>query len=54
MQLHLRIPLTKIFFFQASAVFFSPFLNYHVVFQDQSEDYIGEDEIIDMIEVIVP
>ena len=25
----------------------------HFVLQDQSEDYIGEDDIIDMVEVIV-
>ena len=52
MQVNLRIPPTK-FFFQTSTVFFSPFLKYHVVLQDQSEDCIGEDDIIDMIEVIV-
>ena len=53
MQLDLRIPPTKIFFFQTRAVFFPPFFKYHVVFQDQLEGYTDEDEIIDMIEVIV-
>ena len=28
-------------------------VKYHIVFQDQSSDYIGEDKIIDMIEFIV-
>ena len=33
---------------------FPPIFKYHVVFQDQPEDdYIGEDEIMDMTEVIV-
>ena len=54
MQLHLKIPPTKIFLFsQTCAVFFPRFFKYHVVFHYQSEDYIGEDDIIDMIEVIV-
>ena len=33
-------------------MFFSPFFKYRVVFQDQSEDQVGEDDIIDMIEVV--
>ena len=31
---------------------FPPFFKYHVVFQDQLEDYIGEDHMTDMIEAI--
>ena len=54
MELHLRILTIKIiFFFQTSAVLFLPFFKYFVAFQDQSEGYIGESEIIDTIEVIV-
>ena len=41
-------------------IFRTPFLKntswrllVHFVLQDQSEDYIGEDDIIDMVEVIV-
>ena len=49
MQLDLRISHV---FFQSSTVFFPPFFKYHVVSQVQSEDYIGEDDIIDMTEVI--
>ena len=45
--------LQRYFYFQTITVFFPPFLKYHVVFQDQSEYYIGEDEIIDITEVIV-
>ena len=42
----LRIPLTKeFFFFQTS--------KNHIVFVDQPEDYIGEDDILDMTEAIV-
>ena len=53
-QIDLRILPTKIFFFQTSTVaVFLPFLKCHVVFQDQSEDYIGEEDIVDMTEVIV-
>ena len=44
MQLDLRIPHED--FFQSSTVLFPPFFKYHVVFQDQSEDYIGEEDII--------
>ena len=45
-QVDLRIPLTKgFFFFQTSKD--------HLVFVDQPEDYIGEDDIIDMTEVTV-
>ena len=51
MQLPLRIPPIN-FFFQTRAVFLPPFFKY-VVFQVQSEGYIGEDKIIDMIKVIV-
>ena len=53
MQLPLRIPpIIFFFFFQTRAVFLPPFFKY-VVFQVQSEGYIGEDKIIDMIKVIV-
>ena len=42
----LRIPLTKgFFFFQTSKD--------HIVFVDQPEDYIGEDNILDMTKAIV-
>ena len=50
MQVDLRITPTKAFFFQTSAVFFPSFLKCYAIFQDQSEDCIGEDEIVDMIE----
>ena len=53
MQVNLKIPPTKIFSFQTKTVFFAPYFKYDVVFQDHSEDYIGENDIIDMIEVIV-
>ena len=53
MQLLLRIPPTKFFFFQTSPAFFPPFFEYHVVFQHQSEDYIGPDEIIYIIQVFL-
>ena len=43
------IPTKDFFFFQTSTFFFHCFLG---VFQDWSEDYIGEDDI-DMIQVIV-
>ena len=48
----LRIISTKDFFSQTSSVF-PPFFKYFVAFQDQSEDDMGEDNIIDMIDVIV-
>ena len=41
----------KVFFFYISLVL-SQFLN-NVVFQDQSKDYIGEDDITDMTELIL-
>ena len=45
-QVDLRIPLKKgVFFFQTSKD--------HIVFVDQPEDYIGEDDILDMTEAIV-
>ena len=47
MQVDLRIPPTKIFF-KTSTVLFPPFLKYHIVFQDQSKDYIRKDDIIDI------
>ena len=34
-------------------VFFPPFFKCDVVFQDKVEDYLSEDDINDMIEVIV-
>ena len=43
----------KVFFFQTTIVFFPSFFKYHVVFLDQLEDYIGEDDMIDMNEVNV-
>ena len=46
MQVDLRIPPTKDFFFKL-AVFFSPFFKYNVVFEDPSKDYISD--IIDMV-----
>ena len=53
MQVNLRIPPTKVFFFQTSKMFLPPFYQNHVVFQYPPEAYIGENEIIVMIEVIV-
>ena len=41
------------FFFQTSAMVFPEFFKYQVVFQDQSECYTREDEIIDTIEFFV-
>ena len=35
------------------SVFFPLFFKNHIVFQDQPEDCVGEDDIIDMTEVIV-
>ena len=52
MQVDLKISPAKVFFFQTSTIFFPLLFKYHVAFQDQSEDYIGEDDIIDMNEVI--
>ena len=49
----LRSTSRNYFFFQTSIVFFPPFFKYYVVFQDRPEDYIGEDDIIDMSDVIV-
>ena len=38
----------KCFFFQTNAMFF-PFLSaFNVVYQDQSENYVGEDDMIDV------
>ena len=37
------------FFFWTSTVFFPLFLKYSVVFQDQSEDYIGEGDIFEFL-----
>ena len=54
MQVDLRIPPTKAFFFQTSAVFFPSFLKCYAIFQDQSEDCIGEDETVDIIESLYP
>ena len=43
----------KYFFsFKLAQCFFHDFFKY-VVFQDQPEDYVDQDKIIDMIEVIV-
>ena len=53
MQMDLKILPTKLFFFKTSTVFFPPLFKYHVIFQDQSEDCIDEDDIIDIAEVIV-
>lgn len=47
-QMKLRIPLLKVFFFQTSTVFLDHC--YDVVFQDRSGDYVGEDYIIDRID----
>ena len=41
------------FVFQTNKIFFPPVFKYHDVFQDHSEDYIGNDDIIDITEVIV-
>ena len=51
--MNLTILPTKAFFFQSSTVFFATDFKYHVVFQDQSKDYIDKDDTIDIIEVIV-
>ena len=53
MQMDLRIPLTKVFFLSNQHDTFSPFFKYHIVFPDQPEDCIGEDDIIDIVEVII-
>ena len=53
MRVEPRIPSTKDFFFQTSIVLFPPSFKYHVIFQHQSEDDIGVDDIIDMIVVTV-
>ena len=38
----------NVFFFQTNAMFF-PFLSaFNVVYQDQSENYVGEDDMIDV------
>ena len=51
MQVELRIPLTKVFFFfQTSTAPFPSFFEYHVIFQDQSK---GEYDIIGMTELIL-
>ena len=48
MQLHLKIPPSNVFFFQTNAMFF-PFLSaFNVVYQDQSENNVGEDDMIDV------
>ena len=44
--------LTELIFFLLSKHTFGHFFKYHVVFQDQSEEYIAKDYTIDMIEVI--
>ena len=41
----------RFFLFKTSTVLLPTFCKYHVVFQDHSEDYIGEDGIINMIKV---
>ena len=54
LQVDVRIPLAKDFFpIKLAQVFFPPFFEYHILFQDQSEENIGEDDVIDMIEIIV-
>ena len=53
MQVDLRLHLQSFFFFQTSTVFFPPVFKYHIVFQDQSKDYVGKYFIIEMIKVIV-
>ena len=40
-------------FFFKLAVFFPPSFKYLVVFQDEPDEYIGEDDIKDIIEVIL-
>ena len=52
MQVDPRIP--ESFFLKTSTYFFFlPFFKYHVVFQDQPKDYIGENGIIDTIDVTI-
>ena len=53
MQVDLRYPPTKVFFFQTSTGFFPLLFKYHVVSQHQSDDYIDEDGFTDMVELIV-
>ena len=54
LQVDVRIPLAKDFFpIKLVQVFFPPFFEYHILFQDQSEENIVEDNVIDMIEIIV-
>ena len=53
MQVNLRILPTIFLFFRTGTVFFLPFLKYRVEFRNQSEGYIGEENISDMIEVIL-
>ena len=43
----------KVFFKKLAHIFFLSFFKYHVVFQDQPKDYIGENGIIDTIDVTV-
>ena len=45
------IPPLMVFCYQTITVFFPLFFKNHIVFQDQSEDCVGEDDIIDMTEV---
>ena len=40
-----------VFCYQTITVFFPLFFKNHIVFQDQSEDCVGEDDINDMTEV---
>ena len=49
MQVDLRILPTIFLFFRTGTVFFLPFLKYRVEFRNQSEGYIGEENISDMI-----
>lgn len=52
MQVDLRIPSLKGSFFKLAQCFFLIFFKYHVVFQDQAENYLDKDDIIDMIGAI--
>ena len=48
----MQVSLHGVFFYHKLAMFFPLFFKYHVVFQDQSEDYICKDDIFYIIEVI--